>query len=153
MNTRLNFWEKGQQAMHAMFALGKHLSKSTLSPELRHLISYRVSQINGCAFCLDMHAKDLLALDENPQRLLVLSAWREAPFYSEKERAALAFTEALVLLADGMIPEAVYEQASAHFTEAELIDLAIVVVATGGWNRINIAFGADTGSYQVGMYH
>lgn len=153
MDTRLNFWEKGQQAMHAMFALSKHLSKSTLEPSLRHLISYRVSQINKCAFCLDMHSKDLLAKGEDIQRLLVLDAWQEAPFYSDKERAALAFAESLTTLPNGIVPEAVYNEVARHFSETELIDLTISVIATGGWNRINIAFGAETGTYQVGMYN
>lgn len=139
--------------MHAMFSLSKHLSKSTLEPSLRHLISFRVSQINQCAFCLDMHSKDLLTKGEDLQRLLVLDAWREAPFYTDKERAALAFAESLTMLSNGNVPDEIYNEAAKHFSEAELIDLTIGVIATSGWNRINIAFGAETGTYQVGMYN
>lgn len=138
--------------MQAMFALGRHLSKSTLDYSLRHLVQYRISQLNGCGFCLDMHAKDFLALGEDMQRLLVLDAWREAPFYSDKERAALAYVEALVTLPGKSVPDDVYTAAEKQFTEAELIDLTVSVVATGGWNRINIAFGAEVGTYQVGQY-
>jgi AhpD family alkylhydroperoxidase len=153
METRLNFQEKGKEAMAAMFALGRHLSKSGLGQHLLDLVYMRVSQINCCCFCLDMHSKDLLAHGESAQRLLVLNAWREAPFFTEKERAALAFAEAVTVVSGGMIPDEVYREAAVRFSEADLIDLTLAVIAINGWNRINNTFGAAVGAYQVGQYN
>lgn len=152
MEPRINIQEKGQQAMSALYGFGKHLSKSELEKKLLHLVYYRVSQINGCAFCLDMHSKDLLAIGENIQRLLVLDAWREAPFYTDKERAALAWAEALTSIKSSLVPDEIYQQAIAQFSETELMDLTIGVIAINSYNRVNIAFGAAVGTYQVGQY-
>jgi AhpD family alkylhydroperoxidase len=119
---------------------------------LLNLIYYRVSQINGCAFCLDMHSKDLLVKGESEQRLYVLDAWREAPFYSDRERAALAWAESLTKLKEGQVPDEVYEEVSKQFTEEETIDLTLAVTAINSYNRINIAFPPKVGTYQPGQY-
>jgi AhpD family alkylhydroperoxidase len=155
MEPRINMQEKGTQALIALSGLGKYLSKSPIEKQLLHLIYFRVSQINGCAFCLDMHAKDLMATGENEQRLFVLDAWREAPFYTARERAALAFAEALTKINHGLVPEEVYNEASKQFSEAELIDLALSVIAINSYNRLNIAFGPviPVGTYHVGQFN
>lgn len=153
MESRINVQEKGQAAMGALYGLGKYLSKSTIPQSLLNLLYFRVSQINGCAFCLDMHAKDLRAQGETEQRLYVLDAWREAPFYTAKERAALAWAESLTKITSGIVTDEIYAEAAKHFTESELIDLTIAVIAINSYNRINIAFGAPVGTYQVGQFH
>jgi AhpD family alkylhydroperoxidase len=152
MEQRINIHEKGSQAMSALYGLGKYLAKSPVEQSLLNLVYFRVSQINGCAFCLDMHAKDLRAKGETEQRLYVLNAWREAPFYTDKERAALAWAEALTKIKTGIVPDEVYNEASKQFSETELIDLTLAVITINGYNRINIAFGAAVGTYQVGQY-
>lgn len=151
MEPRINIQQ--QQGMSALYGFGKHLSKSSIEKPLLHLLYYRVSQINGCAFCLDMHSKDLLATGDNVQRLLVLDAWQEAPFYSDRERAALAWAEALTKIKSSLVPEDVYQKAAAQFSETELMDLTIAVIAINSYNRINIAFGARVGTYQVGQFN
>lgn len=151
MKQRINILEKGQGAMKALFGLGIYLSKSPLEQSLLNLVYFRVSQINGCAYCLDMHSKDLRAKGESEQRLYVLDAWREAPFYSGRERAALAWAEALTRL-NGAVPDAVYEEAMQQFSEQELIDLTMGVIAINSYNRANIAFPGRVGDYQPGAY-
>jgi AhpD family alkylhydroperoxidase len=153
MEQRINFMEKGQQAMGAMYGLGKYLSKSTIPQSLLDLVYFRVSQINGCAYCLDMHSKDLLANGESEQRLCLLAAWREAPMFTGKERAALAWAESLTTITTGMVPGDIYNEARKHFSETELIDLTLAVITINGYNRINIAFGAAVGTYQVGQFN
>jgi AhpD family alkylhydroperoxidase len=111
----------------------------------------RASQINGCAFCLDMHSKDARAAGETEQRLYLLNAWREAPFYTERERAALAWTEALTLISDNHVPDEVYNEVRQYFSEQELVDLSLAVVAINGWNRLAISFRSEVGAYQPGM--
>jgi AhpD family alkylhydroperoxidase len=108
----------------------------------------RASQINGCAYCLDMHSKDARALGETEQRLYGLDAWREAPYYTERERAALEFTESLTLVTQGHVPDDVYERARKQFSEKELVELAMIAVAINGWNRLAIAFRSEAGTYQ-----
>jgi AhpD family alkylhydroperoxidase len=152
MEQRINFNE-GRQAMNALYGLGKYLSKSTIEQSLLDLIYFRVSQINGCAFCLDMHSKDLMAKGETVQRLFVLGAWKEAPFYTDKERSALSWAESLTKITSGIVPGGIYDEARKHFTESELIDLTIAVIAINSYNRMNIAFGAAVGTYQVGQYN
>ena len=149
MKQRINHREKGNDALKALYPLGVYLSKSKLERPLLNLIDYRISQINGCAFCLDMHSKDLRAEGETEQRLYVLDAWREAPFYSERERAALAWAEA-VNKCD--VPDEVFEEVREQFSEEELIDLTIAVVTINSYNRINIAFRTPAGTYQVGQF-
>ncbi|KAA5533564.1 carboxymuconolactone decarboxylase family protein [Taibaiella lutea] len=152
MTQRIKVMESGADAMAAMYPIGKYLAKSSVEPALLDLVYFRVSQINGCAFCLDMHAKDLRSMGESEQRLYLLNAWREAPFYSKREKAALAWAEALTIIKDGQVPEAVYEEARSRFSEKELIDLTLGVMTINSYNRLNIAFGADVGSYQPGQF-
>lgn len=151
MQQRINTMEKAGGALKAMFGLGAYLAKSSIETKLQHLLEFRVSQINGCAYCLDMHSKDLRSEGETEQRLYVLDAWRESPFYSDRERAALAWAEAVTTL-DGQVPDEVYETAKKEFNEQELIDLTMVVVTINGWNRLNIAFRTEAGTYQPGQF-
>jgi len=148
MKQRINAYEKGQGAIKAMMGLEIYLAKSSIEKNLLHLIKYRVSQINGCAYCLDMHSKDLRAAGETEQRLFVLDAWREAPFYTERERAALAWAESLTNVTEGHVPDAVFEEVSEQFSEEELIDLTLAVTTINAWNRISIAFRTEAGTYQ-----
>ena len=127
MKQRIDLLEKGQKVIKALGGLSVYLAKSSLEPQLINLIDFRVSQINGCAYCLDMHSKDLRAAGETEQRLYTIAAWREAPFYSERERAALAWAEAVTRLKDGNVPDEVYEEARRQFSEEELIDLTVAV--------------------------
>jgi AhpD family alkylhydroperoxidase len=154
MKQVVNFYEKGQRGIKALNGLGAYLYKSPVERSLLNLIYYRVSQLNGCAYCLDMHSKDLLAEGENPQRLLVISAFREAPFYSERERAALAFAEALTKLNGHPIDESVYSAALQQFTEEELIDITFAIIAINSYNRVNLAFPnpAVVGTYTPGQF-
>jgi len=149
---RINFFEKGGNALKAMYGLGAYLSKSSIEQSLLHLIEFRVSQIKGCAFCLDMHAKDLRAEGETEQRLYLLSAWREAPFYTDRERAALNWAEAVTKLTNNDVPDEVFNQARQQFTETELIELTMAVITINSYNRINVAFRREAGSYQVGQF-
>ena len=153
MEQRVNLFEKGQNAMKAMYGLGIYLAKSPVEQSLLNLIYFRVSQVNGCAYCLDMHAKDLRAKGESEHRLYVMNAWREAPFYTDRERAALAFAEALTKL-NGIVPDDVYAEARKQFSEDELIDVLMAVIAINGYNRINLAFPnpAAVGTYTPGAH-
>jgi AhpD family alkylhydroperoxidase len=153
MKQRINFNEIASEAMRTLYGIPGYLAKSTLERELLELLYFRVSQINGCAFCLDMHSKDLLAKGESGQRLFVLDAWREAPFYSEKERAALAWAEALTKLNGSPVSNNVYQEALKHFSETEMIDLTLAVTTINTYNRFNIAFGAPVGAYKVGQFN
>lgn len=134
-----------------MMGLEKYLHGSGMDSKLLDLVRMRVSQINGCAYCLDMHSKELRAAGETEQRLYQLDAWRETPFFNDKERAALAWAETVTLLPDRSVPDEVFEQARAHFSEQELVDLTLAVVAINGWNRLNIAFRTAPGSYRAGQ--
>jgi AhpD family alkylhydroperoxidase len=153
MKQRINYAEVGKGAVRAMYGLETYLTKCGLEPSLLHLLKFRVSQINGCAYCLDMHSKDLRAAGESEQRLYLLDAWREAPFYTERERAALAWAEAVTLVTEGHVPDEVYEQARGQFNEEELVNLTLAVVAINGWNRLSIAFRVEPGSYQPAATH
>lgn len=148
METRLNYGEVAPGVVKAMLGIGGYLAQSGLEQSLLDLVYFRVSQINGCAYCLDMHSKALRGAGETEQRLYVLEAWRESPFYSERERAALAWAEAVTLLKDKDVPDKVYEQARKQFSESELANLTLAVVAINGWNRLNVAFRTAPGSYQ-----
>jgi len=134
--------------MKAVSDLHAYVRRCGLDHNLLELIKLRASQINGCAWCMDMHAKELRAAGETEQRLYLLSAWRECPFYSERERAALAWTEALTRLTDGNVPDDVFALARGQFTEEELVKLTLAIVAINGANRINIAFRTVPGDYQ-----
>ncbi len=148
MHPRIDHRKTAQGAMKAMLELERYVHHSGLPENLLHLIKLRVSQINGCAYCIDMHSKDLRAAGETEQRLYLLDAWREAPFYSEKERTALAWAEAVTLITEGHVPDEVYEQARAQFSEEELVNLTVAVVAINGWNHLSIAFRSVAGAYQ-----
>ncbi|RNI38980.1 carboxymuconolactone decarboxylase family protein [Hanamia caeni] len=152
MKQRIDLLEKGQKVIKALGGLSVYLAKSSLEPQLINLIDFRVSQINGCAYCLDMHSKDLRAAGETEQRLYTIAAWREAPFYSERERAALAWAEAVTKLKDGDVPDEIYEEARHQFSEEELIDLTVAVTTINTYNRINIAFKTPAGDYQPGQW-
>lgn len=152
MEQRINGLEKGQRAMKAMYGLGSYLEKSPIEKPLLNLIYFRVSQINGCAFCLDMHSKDLRAEGETEQRLYVLEAWREAPFYTARERAALTWAESVTKVTEGHVPDEVYEETRGQFSEEELIDLTMAIITINSYNRINVAFRTTAGWYQPGAF-
>jgi AhpD family alkylhydroperoxidase len=153
MQSRIAFDPKKFEGVYrAMRGLAAAVHASGLEQSLIELVRMRVSQINGCGYCLDMHSQDARAAGENEQRLYVLPAWREAPFYSDRERAALAWAEAVTRLTDQHVPDAVYTQAAAAFNEAELAALTLAIVEINGWNRISIAFNAVPGRYRVGQY-
>jgi AhpD family alkylhydroperoxidase len=148
MQPRLDYPKISPDAYKAMAALETCIKQSGLESPLLELVKTRASQINHCAYCLDMHTKDARAHGETEQRLYTLSAWRETPFFTERERAALAWTEALTRVAETQVPEDVYEVARKQFTEKELVDLTLAVVAINGWNRLSVAFRTVPGSYQ-----
>jgi AhpD family alkylhydroperoxidase len=132
--------------------LEEYANNCGLERTLLDLVRLRASQINGCAYCIDMHSKDLRAEGESEQRLYLLDAWREAPFYTDRERAALAWTEAVTLVADGHVPDDVYEQARQQFSEEELVNLTLAIVAINGWNRLNVSFRTLPGNYQPAQH-
>jgi len=142
MQQRLDAMKVSPAAYKAMAGLQAYVDQSGLERSLLELVKIRASQINGCAYCLVMHTTDARKLGESDERMHLLNAWREAPVFSERERAALAWVEALTLIADGHAPDDVYEEARRHFSEKELVDLTAATVAINGWNRIAIAFRA-----------
>ena len=149
MQPRLEAQKVSPAAYHAMLGLETFVRKSSkLEHSLLELIKTRASQMNGCAFCIDMHTKDARAAGETEQRLYALNAWRETPFFTERERAALAWTEAGTAVSVGQVPDAVYEEAKQHFSEEELVNLTLAIVTINGWNRLSIAFRAVPGEYQ-----
>ena|SRR5579884_275535 len=148
MKQRMNFVKASPEAYAAMSGLQRYVSECGLEHSLLELVKLRASQINGCAYCLDMHSKDARAMGETEQRIYVLPAWREAPFYSDRERAALAWTEAVTLVSETHVPDDVYEEARRHFSEKELVDLTLAVVVINGWNRLVISSRSEVGGYQ-----
>jgi AhpD family alkylhydroperoxidase len=152
MEQRLNFYEKGQSALKALYGLAAYQGKSRIEEQLSNLICFRVSQINGCAYCLDMHSKDLRAEGETEQRLYMLAAWRESPLYTDRERAALAWAEAVTELDKGRVSDEVYEEVTRQFSEEEIVDLTIATITINCYNRINVAFRVEGGSYVVGQH-
>lgn len=149
---RIETSEKALNAFKAMYGLNVYLSKCSIEKGLLDLIYFRVSQINGCAYCLDMHSKDLRVEGEPEQRLYLLSAWREAPIYTDRERAALIWAEAVTKIKDGDVPDGAYHAARKEFSEQELIDLTMAIITINSYNRINIAFRVQAGSYEPGMH-
>lgn len=137
----------------AMQGLERYLHQSGLDITLLHLVKVRVSQVNGCAYCIDMHWKDSRALGETEQRLYGLDAWEESPYYSDRERAALAWTDAVTRVAETHVPDEVYERVRQHFTEKELADLTLAVATINAWNRLAIASRAEPGQYQPAKVH
>ena len=150
MNARINLMNVNPGILHAMLDLEKQVSKSGLDSKLLDLVRMRASQINGCAYCLDMHSKDARAAGETEQRLYGLNAWRETPYYSARERAALEWTEALTLVAEGHVSDEVYERVRQQFSEDELAHLSLAIVAINGWNRLNVAARTVPGDYVPG---
>ena len=148
MEPRIDYRQAPDGAYQAMSAIEVYLRKSGFDHKLLHLVKMRASQINGCAYCIDMHSKDARADGETEQRLYELNAWRETPFYTDRERAALEWTEAVTLVAETHVPDDVYERVRKHFDETELINLTMAVVTINGWNRLAIAFRAVPGTYQ-----
>lgn len=144
---RLDYAKLAPEGLRAMLGLNDYGSNSGLEISLLELVRMRSSQINGCAFCLDMHTQDARLAGETEQRLYVLNAWREAPFYSDRERAALAWTEAVTLVSESHVPEEVYDEARRHFSEKELVDLTFVIVAINSWNRLSVSFRKPAGTY------
>lgn len=149
---RMNYFSASPEGLKAMLQLQRHVANSAEDGELGDgllaLVYTRVSQINGCAYCIDMHTKDARKAGETEQRLYALYAWRETPFYTPRERAALAWTEANTLIAGNGISEALYEAAREHFTAKGLADLTLAICTINAWNRLAISFGAEAGSYQ-----
>ncbi len=149
MESRLNPKRAAPEAYRAMLALESTVRSSGLETSLLDLVRLRASQINGCAYCIDMHSKDLRAEGESEQRRYLLEVWREAPsFFSDRERAALAWTEAVTLVAEGRVPDEAYDETRRHFTDEELVKLTLAIVAINGWNRFGIAFRTPAGHYQ-----
>ena len=145
---RIEFRKAFPDAAQAMSGLERAVRKSSLEPELLELVKLRASQLNGCAYCIDMHTKDARARGETEQRLYLTSAWREAPCYSGRERAALEWTEALTLLPSTAAPDDVYERVRASFSDQEIAALTLAIVAINGWNRIAVGLRSPVGSYQ-----
>ncbi|HYY43004.1 MAG TPA: carboxymuconolactone decarboxylase family protein [Pyrinomonadaceae bacterium] len=148
METRIDFMKVAPGAYKPMMALEEYIHTCGLEESLIHLVKLRASQLNGCAYCLDMHWKDLRAIGEEEQRLYSLDAWRECPYYTERERAALAWAEAVTLVTEGHVPDEVYEEVRPHFSEKELADLTLVVTTINAWNRLAIAARTEPGTYQ-----
>ena len=150
MKARIDLMHVTPGVMQAMLGLERQMRQASFDHKLLNLVRMRASQINGCAYCLDMHSKDARAIGETEQRLYGLDAWREAPYYSTRERAALEWTEALTLVAESRVPDEVYERVRAQFSEHELVHLSLAIVSINGWNRLNIAARTVPGDYVAG---
>lgn len=148
MEPRLDAYKIAPQAYPAVAALQKYVDSCGLERPTLELVRLRASQINGCAYCLDMHTKDARAQGETEQRLYLISAWRESPFYTERERAALEWTEAVTLVSESHVPDDVYDRVKRHFTPLELVNLTAAIAMINTWNRLSVAFRAVPGSYQ-----
>jgi AhpD family alkylhydroperoxidase len=148
MKARLNYGTAAPGVYAALDALDQYLAECSLDENLLNLVRLRVSQINGCAYCVDMHWKDLRALGESEQRLYSLDAWRECPYYTVRERAALTWAEAVTWLNDGHVSEQVYDEVCSHFSERELCDLTLAVATINAWNRMSISARLVPGGYQ-----
>jgi AhpD family alkylhydroperoxidase len=145
---RLDYAKAAPGAREAMYAVEQYVRECGLERRLLELVKLRASQINGCAYCVDMHTKDARAHGETEQRLYAVVVWREAPFFTERERAALAWTEAVTLVSRGQVRNSVFEIARKQFSDKELVDLTMAVIAINGWNRLAISFRAVAGAYQ-----
>jgi AhpD family alkylhydroperoxidase len=148
MQPRIDYRKYAQQPLQSMLAVGKYIAESGLDAKLVHLVKMRASQINGCAYCLDMHSIDARVAGESEQRLYTLDAWRETPFFNDRERAALAWTEALTLISQTHAPDAVFEEVKQHFSEKEIVDLTLVIGTINLWNRLAISLRAVPGHYK-----
>ena len=149
MSQRLNYAKASPEGFKAIRQLQAHVDNCGLEHPLMELVKMRASQLNGCAYCLDMNSKDARAAGETEQRLYLLDAWRESPFYSERERAALAWTEALTRISKTKdVPDALYDEVRKQFSDKELVDLSLAIIAINGWNRLAIPFRSEPGHYQ-----
>ena len=148
MEPRLNYSKIAPEGVEGLSKLESYVRKSGLEHSLLELVKLRASQLNGCAYCIDMHTKDARTNGESEQRLYGVSAWHEAPFYSERERTALAWTEAVTLISQDHVPDEVYAEARKHFSEKELVDLTLGIIAINSWNRLAVSFRTLAGSYQ-----
>jgi len=149
MNPRIDYRKFSPDALQAMLALEKHLAACGLDHTLIHLLKLRASQLNGCAYCIDMHSIDARAAGETEQRLYALDAWRDTPFFSERERAALAWVEAVTLVSQDHVPDGVFDEAREHFSEQEIVDLTYLAATINAWNRIAISLRAVPGRYKA----
>ena len=148
MESRLDYRKFAPQALQGMLAIEKYLGGCGLDQKLMHLLKLRASQMNGCAFCTDMHSLDARAVGETEQRLYALNAWRETPFFDDRERAALAWIEAVTQIADSHVPDELYEETRKHFSEREIVDLTYLASTINAWNRIAISLRAVPGHYR-----
>lgn len=150
MDQRIDYVKVAPEGYAAMLGLERYIHRCGLETSLIELIKLRASLINGCAFCVDMHTKDARAAGESEQRLYAVAVWHEAPFFTARERAALAWTEAVTLLPTSHVPDDVYERARQHFSEKELVNLTLAIIAINGWNRLAVSFRKPVGTYQPG---
>jgi AhpD family alkylhydroperoxidase len=141
MQARLNYAQANPAALKAMMALENAVTAGSIEKPLAELVRMRVSQMNGCAFCMDMHSHDMLSAGEIPQRIFLLDGWRESPAYTDRERAALAWAEKLTALPGHHVADADYEALAPHFSDEETVDLTLLIVAINGWNRFGVGFG------------
>ncbi|HYG69983.1 MAG TPA: carboxymuconolactone decarboxylase family protein [Anaeromyxobacteraceae bacterium] len=148
MTSRIDVERIAPAALRAVFGVEQYVRASGLEPSLVHLVKLRASYLNGCAFCVDMHTKDARLESETEQRLYAVPVWRETPFFTSRERAALAWTETVTELARTGVPDAAFEEAREHFTELELVNLTMAVIAINAWNRLAVTFRKEPGSYQ-----
>ena len=153
MTVRIDYGKVAPAAARAMLGLEHYVRSSGLEPTVVELVKLRASHLNGCAYCVDMHTKDARAAGESEQRLYAVPVWRETPFFSPRERAALAWTETVTELGRTGVPDDAYDEARAEFSEAELIDLTMAVVAINGWNRLAVSFRTEPGTYQPHRDH
>jgi AhpD family alkylhydroperoxidase len=149
MSDRLKYARVAPEAVRAMRALQEYVNATGLEHSLLELVKLRASYMNGCAYCVDMHTKDSRAAGETEQRLYMVPLWREAPFYTDRERAALAWSEAVTRLGEHGVPDSVYEEVLRQFSEKELVELTMAIVAINGWNRLSVAFQTEVGSYKA----
>ena len=148
MEQRINYQEIAPKSLKGMYEIEKYVENSQLEDSLVQLVKLRASQINGCAYCIDMHTKDARQAGESEQRLYILSVWQESPFYTDRERAALRWTEALTKISEDDVSDELYESVRKHFAETELTALTMAIIAINGWNRLAISFRNIPGSYK-----
>lgn len=153
MEQRIAFQDGNKGLLDGLFKIGMYLKQSGLDHKLQELIKTRASQINGCAYCLDMHWKDAIALGETEQRLYSLPAWKECPYYTDAERAALAYTEAVTQIPQTDVSDEVFNELSKHFDKAQIADITMAILAINSWNRLNVAFRTIPGGYKPGMFN
>jgi AhpD family alkylhydroperoxidase len=147
MDQRINYATVAPAGIRALSGLESYIRSCGLEAGLIDLVKTRASQLNRCAYCIDMHTKDARAASETEQRLYALAAWQETPFYTDRERAALAWTEAVTLISQGSVPDGLYQEVRRHFSEKELVDLTLALIAINGWNRLAISFRTVPGTY------